>query len=466
VADHYIQIDKATVLEYLPEEANAPTRTRDEVEALLKPELPVAAPAQSSRSDATPQQEAVEKQLASGATLLLRQRTDLPIVALHVLFPGGRRLETRLTCGITNLMLKSCLKGTRRLSAEEIANRIEGLGSGIGLTNSPDYFGYSLKILRPHLEEGMNILREVICEPTFDADEVEKEKQSIYGEIRRQLDSMSGRAIDLCNAAIFGDGPYGLPGAGLAEAVEKVTPNDLRAWHEASICGEGAVIATVGDISAEEMTDLVSGLIPSSSQACGTPPQQEVLPPGERAVEIDRQQTAAVMAFPGVTIYDEDRHALDLLAEITSGQAGRFFQAVRGDNALAYAVSSFHRARRDAGSFVTYTATSPSKEEEARRIILAECERLTREPVGAKELQDAKEAIIGEQAIGLQSFGAQAGELGVNRLLGKPIDTPQIYLARIRSLTAEDVLRAATTYLDPERCWRGVVRGKESGRAD
>jgi zinc protease len=305
-------------------------------------------------------------------------------------------------------------------------------------------------------------MREVVTVPLFDEAEVERERQSIYGEIRRQQDSMSGRAVDLCNVAMFGDSPYGLPGAGIAEAVAAITTDDLRNWHSRGVRGGGAVIAAVGDIEADELAELVGYLAPAGDPASEPEPPVMLLPPSERSVEIDRQQTAAVMAFPGVTTYDEDRFALDLLSEITSGQAGRFFQAVRGDNALAYAVSSFHRARKDAGNFVTYTATSPSKEEEARSILLAECERLTREPVGEKEMADAKEAIAGDQAISLQTFGAQAGELAVNRLLGKPLDMPEQYLARIRALTPEDILRVSAKYLDPSRTWRGAVRGKET----
>jgi zinc protease len=460
VASDYVRADRATILEYLPDSVSPPRRDASELRRLL---LPAPQPAERetaprSRSEATAP-EVGQVTLPCGASLLVRRRSDLPIVALHALFPGGRRGETRETCGITNLMLKASLKGAPGLTAEEIANRIEGLGTGIGLNNAPDYFGFSLKVLRSRLSDALEILRKVICEPLFDEAEVERERQSIFGEIRRHQDSMSGRAADLCNEALYGDSPYGLPSSGVVEAVRTITADALRKWHRDWVRGPGCVIGVVGDIGLDEAAELMAPLAP-----CGAPVPAPALPvvmhsPGEISVQIERQQTAAVMAFPGVSTYHDDLYALDMVAEITSGQAGRFFQAVRGDNALAYAVSSFHRARVDSGAFMTYTATSPANEATAREILLAECSRLANETVGEQELADAKEAIIGDHVISQQTFGAQAGRLAIDRLIGKPIDAPEKYLDRIRALTSDDVQRVAALYLDPGRTWRGVVRG-------
>ncbi len=399
--------------------------------------------------------------LASGAMLLFRSRRDLPLIAFHVLFPGGKRAETPDNAGITSLMLKSTLKGTRKFTAPEIAERIESLGSAIGQSLAPDYFGYSMKLLAGRIREGLEVLREVIAYPAFLQEEVEKEKQSIYGEIRRNRDSMSSHAVDLFNRACYGDQPYGLPSNGRAEAVEPLTSDDLRAWHARWVWGGNAIIGAVGDIDVEELTDLFADLVPAGVRGEPILHHQEMLPPGEQSVRVTRQQTAAMMGFFGAAIHNDDRHALDLLAEITSGLAGRFFQAVRGDNALAYAVSGFHRTRRDAGNFITYTATSPDREWEAREILLAECAKLAREPVDAQELTAAKSAIHGQQVVAMQTFGAQAAEMAVGRLYDLPPDAPERYLARIQAVTAEELQTVAARYLRPDRVWLGVVRGGE-----
>jgi zinc protease len=378
---------------------------------------------------------------------------------VHVLFPGGRTGETPDIAGITNLLLKSSMKGSRSYTAAELAERIENLGTSIGLTMAADYLGFSIKLLSPRARDGLSLLREVISAPTFPPEEVEKEKESIYAEIRRQRDSMFSRSLDLFNRARFGTHPYGLPASGEETAIAGLTDEVVKDWHQQWVRSEGAIIAVVGSISSDEAVELFTGAIPVGESS--SPRVDASIPdaPASLSESVDRQQTASVLGFDGVPISSDDRHALDLIAEVTSGLAGRFFQAVRGDNALAYAVTSFHRPRRESGIFGTYTATSPDKEKLAREIILEECARLAREPVSEEELRDAKAAIRGEHAIHTQTFSAQAAELAVNHLYGLPLHEPERYLDRIDSITAEEIMSAAARYLRPDRYWLGVVRG-------
>lgn len=458
VAATYLPPGRATLQEYLPTAASAPERTESEMKRLLLPDdtIPVSEKrAGASRNVA----DAEELTLESGETLLFRGRTDLPIVALHVLFPGGRLGETRAIAGITNLTLKSIMKGAAGLSAEEIAERIESLGTGIGTSVTPDYLGFSMKILADRLPEGIAILRDVLTSPTFAPEEIEKEKQAIYAEIRRQQDSMSSRAVDLFNAAYWGDQPYGLPSSGIAEAVAVLTPDNVRDWYRRWVVASGAIIGVVGDVGGAALRSLLEGLVPAGEATASLPTTLSRAAPSERTVVVDKQQTAAVMGFAGAAVDDDSRHALDLIAEITSGLAGRFFQAVRGDNGLAYAVTSFHRARRYGGTFATYTATSPENEAAAREILLAECARLRREPVSDHELSAGKIAIRGERVTGLQTFSAQAGELAVNRLYGLPPDAGARYVERIESITSEELRETAERYLHSDRVWIGAVRG-------
>src|SRR5262249_52751204 len=129
-----------------------------------------------------------------------------------------------------------------------------------------------------------------------------------------------------------------------------------------------------------------------------------------------------------------------------SPRGGRFFRAVRGESALAYQVTSFHRSRLDAGNFIAYTATAPENEGRARDLLLGEIALLQREPASAEELAAAKAAILGEHVIGTQTFGAQAGELAAVGVFGLPPDEPQRYLARIEAGTADEVRDVARRY--------------------
>ncbi len=405
--------------------------------------------------------------LASGAKLAFRHRTDLPIVAVNILFRGGKYDENLSNSGITNLTMKSLLKGTTKYTAEEIANKIEGLGTSIGTAIGTDYFGLGMKLKRDVLSEGFALLGEVISEPAFRAEEVEREKQAIFAEIQRQKDNSFSLAVDLFTSACFGNHAYGLPALGSESVITALTPEDLRTWWLARTTPENMTVSVVGDITAEEAVQLLadSGCANWGDKSKGYQPwtSPAPLPPyadySEKRIELPKKQTATVIGFPGAGIFHEDRYALDMLAEITSGMSGRFFRSVRGESALAYQVTSFHRSRLDAGTFIAYTSTSPENAERARELLLAECVLLGKVLVSDEELNSAKAAVVGEHALGMQSFGAQSGELAGAEIYGLPLDEAERYLKRMASLTAEELRDAASRYLNANTCWLGVVEG-------
>ena len=463
VANVYLRLSQASLLEYLPADSPAPEHTTEEIERTLSAlslsaseNVSAAAPVRAAHP------EAKSIALPGGGTLLYKRRDDLPLIAITAAFKGGKCNESRLTCGLTNLMLKSSLKGTEKYSAEEIANRIEGLGSGIGFSAAPDFLSYSIKLKRDTLAEGFAIFREVLARPAFPADEVEREKQAIYAEIRRQQDSNASLAIDQFSAACYGEHPYGLPSSGIAAAVADQNAESVRKWHDALLRQDNLTVAVVGDVSEDEAMALFANLLSANNAETTLPPlEPPVLQPfGERIVQHNKQQTAAALGFPGANLFSEDRYALDMLSEIASGMGGRFFRTVRGDNALAYQVSAFHRSRQFSGNFIAYTSTAPENETLGPRT--SACRNRPgseREPVSDAELAAAKAALLGEHIIGTQTFSAQSSELAVCGVYGLGTEEPQRYLERIQAVTAEDIQAVAGRYLDPVHFWLGAARG-------
>jgi zinc protease len=461
IASKYLSPDKATLVEYLPvadgmddkprilnDFQTSPLSEDDKTPAIL-----AASPPLNRR----------EKLHLNEKSIYIKQRNDLPIISINILFKGGKLAETSEISGLTNLMVKSSLKGAGGMNAEELAERIESLGSNIIPAMGNDVFGYSLKIQADHFRDGLEILRKVICEPTFSPEELEREKLALLGEIRRMKDSMYPNAMDQFNQACFGNQAYGLPSVGFQESIEKFTPQQVRDWHSQWVCSSNAVISIVGDADNNALKDYAEWIL--SDMPSGSPFQYPVnfyLSPGESTVSYNRKQTASVMGFPGASMKNDDRHALDVLAEISSGLAGRFFQAVRGEKGLAYAVHASHRAKKDCGNFLTYTATSPEKEIMAREIILQECDRFCNEMVSDEELSAAKTAIEGTMLIGLQSYGAQTAIHAYHRAYDLPDNEMENYLARVNKVTADELMETAIKYLRPDKVWIGTVRGYSS----
>ena len=451
VAQKYLHLDRAALLEYLPKENTAPTRTGEEILEALQavgeptvstPSLPYSFP------------------LSGGGQLVYKRRDDLPLVAMSALFRGGRYHETKENAGVTSLMMRSSMKGTRNLTSEEISEKVEGAGSGIGTSLAPDYFGYGFKATRDALDEVFETLLEVAHYPAFPTEEVAKERLAMIADIRRQQDSNFSVAYDLFSAACFGSHSYGLPSLGEAEVIERFSANDLKAWREREMRQDNLVVSIVGAVSLEEaqtMAERFASELPTGQENQVAP--FVFAPAKEQETKKEKQQSALVLGFPGARVDEDDKHALDVLAEVVAGMGGRFFNVVRGENSLAYQVTGFHRSRKDAGIFAAYTSTAPENLDFARELLLKECQKLAEEPVSEAELQQAVAILTGEHAIGTQTFAAQAGELAGCALYGLPLDASEQYLKRVAELTAEEIRLVAAKYLNAETLWVGTVRG-------
>jgi zinc protease len=225
------------------------------------------------------------------------------------------------------------------------------------------------------------------------------------------------------------------------------------------------VLAVVGDVDADDAAAVLASafaeLAPADAPAVPDPVWTG--DPAGRAESREKAQTALAVMFPGPARREHGREAAQLLAGIASGLGGRFFDELRDRRSLAYTVHAFATARRQAGTFGAYIATSPSQEATAREGLLAEFERLREAPVSAEELERARTFALGTHAIHQQSGGAVLAETVDAWLLGSGLAEIATYVDRVRGVTAADIQRLAATCFDPARRAEGVVRGRQDG---
>ena len=173
----------------------------------------------------------------------------------------------------------------------------------------------------------------------------------------------------------------------------------------------------------------------------------------------DKAQTAIALAFPGPERDDESRFAANLIGNVASGLGGRFFDELRDRQSLAYTVQAYASERLLAGTFISYIATSPDREEVARRGLLAEFAKLRETEVTAEELERAKTYAIGTRAIRQESGAAVLTDLVDAWLYGSGLHELDEHDARLRAVTTAQIRDAARRYFVEERRVEGVVRG-------
>jgi len=480
VARAHLSLENMTLLEYVPEaaEARLPAPDPAELELELKRIAPAPAPAESAPDRVAPMpprpttprvtrvgesQGVSRHRFDSGPVVLHEWRRELPLVTLCVAFRGGRSGEGRENSGITRLMQATMIKGSATRDARQVALQIEGLGSSIDRLIDEDYFGFAVSILSKHARRGFDILMDLVRRPAFRHEEIDKERSLQLAAQESIKDQSLPFTFQLFRQAAFGSHPYALPSFGLMVPVQSMKRENLVRWHRAMVRPATMAVAVVGDLEEQEAIDMVgSSIVDWVQEGHGEKdPGQLVAWGASEVVESRRrQQTAQVIGFPTPGLQTPERFSLDIVQAVTSGLGGRFFEEVRGKRGLAYAVHAFNYHKVAGGAFTVYLATSPTDETEARRVLFQEIARLRHEGPRAEEVERAARYVRGSHAIALQGNAQRAYRFTDAEVRGIGMEAVQVYPERIASVGFDDVHDAIWRYLDPDHCAMGVLRGE------
>ncbi len=479
VAEAYLTLENATLLEYVPEagpsEEPNPEAVLDDLKRVAaaaplpepggpRPQAqvvpPPPPPPRVSRIDASGS--VPRQRFESGPILLHEERRELPIVTLCVGFRGGRSGEGRENAGITRLMQAVMVKGSQTRDARQVAHEIESLGSTIERLVDEDYFGFSISILSRCAARGFEILMDLVRRPAFRHEEIERERALQLTAQETIKDQSLPYTFQLFRQAAFGSHPYALPSFGLQAPVMAMKRDDLVKWHRLAVRPASMVVTVVGAIGEQEAVDLVGTHLAEWIQEGhgGKDPGQLIAWGASEVVETRRRrQTAQVIGFPTPGLLTPERFPLDVIQVITSGLGGRFFEEVRGKRGLAYAVHAFNYHRVSGGAFAIYLATSPPQEAEARRVLFQEIARLRRDGPRSDEVERAIRFARGAHAIAMQGSTSRAFRYLDAEVRGVGVEAVQDYPDSIAAVGHEDVQDAIWRYLDPDHCALGILRG-------
>ncbi len=471
-AARYLQPDNVSAVAYLPsgegqeltaaglERAFAVTAIRRASSPpVIRPRLHPTGNAEGGRRQA----EVLHTPLP-GADLLVRRKTGVPLVTLGMYGPR-REFDPPERAGIGALLVRSSVRAAGGLDAGNLAFAFERLGGTLSATAASDWLGFGTTVLSEHLGEAAALLDLVFTAPSLGENEVSTERGLMVIEAEQLADDMFRYPFQLAFAGAFGNAGYGLPVSGLPETLPAISPAEVRAWHSRALLEVRPVIVAVGDVDPEEASAALAGIF---GDRAAIPPPGLLSPlswavglgdSSMRVVQRDKQQAALAMAFPGPSRRDPDRAAGEVWAAVASGLGGRMFEALRDRRSLAYTVMASSWQRGRAGALITYIATSPQREDEARGAMLEELDRFTREPVSRAELAQAVSYLAGQAEVGRQSGAGVAAEILEAWVSGNGLGDLEDPGAVFRAVTAEEVLQVAERYLRPSRKAEGIVRG-------
>ncbi len=395
-----------------------------------------------------------------GVPVLVRCTPRAPIAYAGVFVCAGADVEPTTLQGVSVLAARASLKGTQRRTSVQIAEASERLGAALSSGAGAETMHWTLSVPVGQLDEALTLLGDVVQTPTMPDEAVESERVVAKSQLAQLRDDMFRYPMHLAARAAWGSHPYARVSLGTEPTLDTLAPGDLRGWHDTVVAAGDQVIVVVGDAAPERLAEMAAGafaaLRPAPRRAVDAPAWPTS--PRESSEQRDKAQTALVLTFPGPARDDPRRLAAGLLGGVASGLGGRFFEALRDRRSLAYTVSAMPIVRPRAGLFAAYIATSPGKEDEARRGLLAEIERVRRTPVGADELHRARTYALGAWAIRQERGAALMGDIADAWLFGS-LDELSSFEADMSAVTVDDLQAFARECLDADRCVTGVVRG-------
>jgi zinc protease len=390
--------------------------------------------------------------LDNGLKLLLKRNPALPLVEFRISGLGGQYVEPEELAGISSLTMALLTKGTQKRSKREIAETIEQLGGSIAAGSGRNTYYISLSVLKRDTDKGLELLADVLTNPSFPEAEIEKERQDTLLAIRRADENWEQEVERPFRRNFYGSHPYGRDILGTAESVRRIRGGEIRDFYRGTVLPANAVMAVFGDIDPDAMVSKISTILGAWRgsgpilKAQGRPVKPLT---ADRRIEEKTVKVSAgiFVGTGGVSVSDPERPVLDVIDAVLSGisyPSGWLPEALRGaDRSLVYVVHGFPAYGIDGGHFGIVAQTTMSNYHEVVGIILDKLQKIQQQPLEPRELELAKNMCVTMHEMGLETNAGQAASATVNEVLGLGYDWDRRYPEQIKQVQAEDVLRVA-----------------------
>lgn len=401
-----------------------------------------------------------EHVLGNGMKVVIREDHRLPLAYACLAFKAGCRAENEHDAGVTDLMSECLLKGTATRSAADIARFLEDIGGAINTSTGNNSLSVGCQILAEDLDAGLELMADVVMNPSFPEDAFRREKESFVADAEEDLEDPLSVAFRQERKVAYGHVSYGNSPSGTPESLSSLTVQDVKRQYERIICASNAVICISGDVRKEEVLPLLEKHL--GGMRAGTPPVLTPTPAlraGREVTVLDKQQAVLVVGVPGVDVASPEMAQALLFQSWCSDMAGPVFTNIREEAGLAYYASSSLFIGMDAGGICFYLGTSPEQLEEAGRRLEKTLEMIHEQGMTEEDLERTKASALSSRLLAMQSNGALCQMLALDILFGLPLDAFERQTTAIRNMELERVNAFIRKVLDPAqpRSW-SVVR--------
>ncbi len=404
-------------------------------------------------------------QLSNGIVVLARSNFNSSSVVVSGYLKCGSLFDPLEKLGLADFTASALMHGTQTRSFQEIYEALESVGANLSIEGSTHSTGFGSKALAEDLKLLLQLLSEALRQPSFPEQQVERLRTQIMTRLAIRAQDTGEMAAQAFDSLAYADHPYRLPEEGYPETVQAITRQDMVEFHRRHFGPSGMVIVVVGGVDPQEAVNQVEEVFadwenPEQPAPLELPPITPVTQTATERVTIPgKSQVDIVMGAPGPSRFSSDFFAAILGNSVLGqfGMMGRIGDAVREKAGLAYYAYSSLAGGLGPGPWTMLAGVDPSKVEQTIQLVTQEVARFTREPVERNELSDSQANFIGRLPLSLESNGGVAGALLNLERYDLGMDYYLRYPDLVRSVTVEQVLETARTYLDPERLAIGMA---------
>ena len=387
--------------------------------------------------------------LDNGMRLATEAMPHVRSVSLGVWLQRGSRHEAESQCGIAHFVEHMHFKGTSSRTAEELAQAIDSIGGQMDAFTSKEYAGYYIKVLDEHLPFALDVLSDLILNPSMLEEEIEREKNVVLEEIKMVEDTPDDLVHELFTQELWRGHSLGRPILGRPETVAGFARHDLMEYFGRVYSAPNLVFASAGNLEHARVRDLVaerfSHLPVGGAEPLDTAPT--VVPHLVQRAK-DLEQSHVCLGMSSYQQDHEDRYVSYVLNTVLGGSmSSRLFQTIREKRGLAYSVFSGLSAYRDAGSLSVYAGCANDKVGEVIDLVVAELRGMKQFETD-DELRRAKDHLKGNLMLGLESTSSRMSLLARQEIYFDAQVDLDATLAGIEAVTAADVRRVAHALFD------------------
>jgi len=369
---------------------------------------------------------------------------DNPTTTVLVLVETGSKYENKENNGISHFLEHMCFKGTsKRPSAFDITKELDTIGAQYNAFTSHECTGYYAKSDYKKIDTILDVVSDMYLNPIFPEKEIEKEKGVIIEEINMYSDLPQRIVEREFFKLLYGDCPAGRDIAGPKENIQKMKRTDFIDYRSKHYVASATTVVVAGKINEKEVIKKITNAFKDIGK--WKKDEKEKVVEHQKTPQVvvhykDTDQTHIILGVRSFNTYNKYNPIIRVMDGVLSGgMSSRLFQKLRDEMGICYYVGSGNDTYTDHGIFSVAAGVDSKRVKEAITTILAEMNKLKTILIKHEELNKAKQHLIGNLHLGLESSDSQAMYLGGQEVLKKDLKKPEDIIKEINAVTALEI---------------------------